>query len=255
MPQEIRYYFDLITALTKKEVKGKYKSTYLGYFWSLLQPLAFALVFFVAFKTVMRIQIEDYLLFLIAGLFPWQWLSNSVNASPLIFLSNASLIKKVSFPRSFVVISQITQEMIHFILSIPIVVLFIFIYEKDLYLSWLWGIPILLVIQFTIVYGLCLIISSLNLFFRDLEKLTNIAFSMIFYLTPILYSETMIPQGYQRWLTFNPFSHLIISWRSLFLHGVTDWPHMLVSFCFGIGIMLMGYLVYRNLSWKFAEVV
>ena len=97
--QRIERLKDLIVELTKKEMKVRYKRSYLGYLWSVLNPLTLALIFFFAFKVVMKVGIEDYPLFLIAGLFPWQFLSNSVNAGVMAFVSNASLIKKTSFPR------------------------------------------------------------------------------------------------------------------------------------------------------------
>src|SRR4030042_1176813 len=107
----IQHYIDLITILTQKEMKVRYKSTFFGYIWSIAHPLAFAFVFFMAFKVVMRIQMEGYAVFLIAGLFPWQWFSNSVNASPMVFLSNASIIKKVNFPRDIIPFAIVLQDM------------------------------------------------------------------------------------------------------------------------------------------------
>jgi lipopolysaccharide transport system permease protein len=89
---KIQHSIDLIIVLTQKELKVKYKNSFLGYLWSIAHPLAFAFVFFLAFKIVMRVEVEDYALFLIAGLFPWQWFSNSVNASALVFLGNASIV-------------------------------------------------------------------------------------------------------------------------------------------------------------------
>src|SRR4030043_1369754 len=182
MNSKIQHSIDLITVLTQKEMKVRYKSTFFGYLWSVAYPLAFALVFFIAFKVIMRIQIENYALFLIAGLFPWQWFSNSVNASPTVFLGNASIIKKVNFPRNTLPFMTVLQDMIHFILSIPVIVLFLFLYQKSPSLSWIYGIPLLLVIQFFLTYGVSLVVSSINLFFRDLERLTSIFMMLLFYL-------------------------------------------------------------------------
>jgi len=124
-----QYYKDLIVALTQKELKVKYKRSFLGYLWSIANPLALALVFYVAFKVVMRIPIENYTLFLISGLFPWQWFSNSVSSSAMVFVGNASLIKKVNFPRESLVIATVLNDMLHFILSIPVIVIFLFFYQ------------------------------------------------------------------------------------------------------------------------------
>lgn len=255
MNLKIQHYFDLITVLTQKEIKVRYKSSVFGYLWSIGHPLAFAFVFFIAFKVVMKIQMEDYALFLIAGLFPWQWFANSVNASPTIFLGNASIIKKVNFPRNIIPLTTVLQDMIHFVLSIPVIVLFIFIYHKSPSFSWLYGIPILLGIQFLMTYGISLIVSSINLFFRDLERLTFIFTTFLFYFTPIIYPETMIPEKYKTLINLNPLVPLMISWRNLFLNGEIELPHLATSLLYALLALALGYIIYRKLSWKFAEVL
>lgn len=255
MNSKIQHYIDLIIVLTQKEMKVRYKSSVLGYLWSVGHPLALAFVFFVAFKVVMKVQMEDYALFLIAGLFPWLSFANSVTVSPSFFLGNASIIKKVSFPRNIIPFTMILQDMIHFLLSIPVIILFMFMYNKSLSISWLYGIPVLLVIQFILTYGICLAISSINLFFRDLERLTGIFMTLLFYFTPIIYSEDMIPKEYSHLINLNPFSLLMISWRNLFLNGSIDFPSLIISSAHSVFVFIAGYAVYRKLSWRFAEVL
>ena len=250
------HYRDLIVILTQKEMKVRYKSTIFGYVWSIAHPLAFAFVFFVAFKVIMRIQMEGYAVFLIAGLFPWQWFSNSVNASPMVFLGNASLIKRVKLPGNILSLTTVLQDMIHFLLSIPVIVLFLFIYHKSPSFSWFYGIPVLFGIQLLMTYGLSLMISSINLFFRDLERLTVILTTLVFWFTPIIYPETMIPERYMKLiLYFNPLSPLMISWRNLFLDGTFVLSMVLVSFTVSLFVFMLGYVVYKKLSWRFAEVL
>ncbi len=255
MNAEVRHYIDLITVLTQKEIKVRYKNSFFGYLWSIGHPLAFSFVFFIAFKIVMKIQMEDYALFLIAGLFPWQWFANSVNASPMVFLSNASIIKKVNFPRNIIPLTIVLQDMIHFILSIPVIVFFMFIYHKHPCFSWLYGIPVLLGTQLLMTYGFSLLVSSINLFFRDLERLIVIITTLLFYFTPIFYPETMIPEKYQPLLNFNPLAPLMIGWRNLFLHGQLEPTSIVVGLSYSVFAFILGHLVYRKLSWKFAEVL
>ncbi len=159
------HYWDLVVVLTKKEIKVRYKNNVLGYLWSIANPLAFALVFYLAFKLVMKVQVENYALFLIAGLFPWQWFSNSVGVSPTIFLGNGSMIKKVNFPKGAVVLAIVLQDMIHFFLSLPVVVLFLFIYGSSPSWSWIYGVPLLILIQTLLTFGVALTLASINLFF------------------------------------------------------------------------------------------
>ena len=251
----IQRYIDLIIVLTQKEMKVRYKSSFFGYLWSIAHPLAFAFVFFVAFKVVMRIRMENYSLFLIAGLFPWQWFSNSVNMSPTLFLGNASIIKKVNFPRNTLLVATVLQDAIHFILSIPVIVFFLLIYHELPSLSWLYGIPFLLGIQFLLTYGISLLVSSINLFFRDLERLIIIFTTLLFYFTPIIYPETMIPEKYKNLLILNPIAPLMISWRNLFLSGTLNPASLMVCLAYSMLAFMIGYLVYRKLSRKFAEVL
>jgi len=255
MNRSIQYKLDLLSILTKKELKVRYKSSFLGYLWSVAYPLAMAAVFYIAFKIVMKIQIENYTLFLMAGLFPWQWFGNSVGTSPMVLLSNASLIKKVNFPRQYLVLTMVTQDMIHFILAIPVIVLFVFIYKLSPHWSWLYGIPLLCIIQFLLTYGFSLILSGVNLFVRDLERLTSIFITLLFYCTPVFYSETMIPEKFKYLIDFNPLSPLMISWRHLFLTGQINNHYLLLSTVYSLGILLAGKIIFNKLSWKFAEVL
>jgi lipopolysaccharide transport system permease protein len=255
MKQSVRYLLDLIIVLTQKELKVRYKNNVLGYLWSVANPLAFAFVFYIAFKTIMKIQMENFALFLIAGLFPWQWFANSISSTPTIFLSNASIIKKVNFPKNIIPLTIVLQDMIHFILSIPVIMLFMGIYHKPIGLIWFIGIPILLIIQFMITYGIALAVSSINLFFRDLERLITILVTLILYFTPIFYPETMLPVKFAPYLKLNPLAPLIVSWRNLFLKNELDVTYLMISFGYGLLFLLLGYLIYRKLYWKFAEVL
>lgn len=251
----IRYYRDLVITLTQKELKIRYKRSFLGYLWSIANPLVLALVFFAAFKIFMKIPIENYTLFLIAGLFPWQWFSNSVNTSATVFVSNSSLIKKVNFRREVLVIAVVLNDMLHFVLSIPVIVIFIFFY--GLKPSWIWiiGIPLLLFVQFIITFGLSIAISAINLFFRDIERIVFIFTTLMFYVTPIIYSEEMVPPEYKALIILNPLSLLMVSWRNLFMHGTLDFKDTALAFMYSFVVAAIGYYIFRRLKWRFAEVL
>ena len=250
-----QYFKDLVFVLTQKEIKVRYKSSWLGYVWSIANPLAFAVLYFVAFRIFMRVQIPNYPLFLIAGLFPWQWFANSINLSPNILLQNVSLLKKVHFPRNILVATMVLNDAFHFILSIPVILLLLLVYGFVPTWLWLIGIPLLVLAEFILVYGLALALASLNLFFRDLERLTVLLVTFLFFLTPIVYSASMIPAGYERLIYLNPVAPLFLSWQELFLSGTLNWPLLVASYLYALISLGLGSLVYWKLSWKFAEVV
>jgi len=250
------YYVDLILELFRKEFKVRYKSSILGYLWSIALPFTQAITFYFAFKFIMRIQIENYTLFLIIGLFPWQWFSNSILASTNALISNASLIKKTLFLRESLLYATVLNDMVHFILSIPIILVVLFIYGKSISFNFLFFFPSYIIIQFLVTSGISLIVSSVNLFFRDLERIVLVSLNILFYLTPILYEEKMIPEEYYHYLLkLNPMFPLIVLYRDLILKNTVNEYYLITSIFQAIIIFLIGYIVFNKLKWKFAEVL
>lgn len=244
---------DLVYILTAKEIKTRYKNNVLGYFWSLMNPLAYALIFYFAFSIIFRFDMENYALFLICGLFPWQWLSNSAVTSANVFLQNSNLIKKAIFPRYIVVVASCLQEGFHFLMTIPIIILFMLVFEVEVNPMLLLVVPVLLVIQFMLVIGLSLIIGTLNVFFRDINYIVQVLFQMLFYLTPILYPLSKIPDEYLGYMMLNPLLPIISCWRDIFLNGTIDLNYLLLAFIYSLVFLVIGLFAYNRLSWKFAE--
>jgi len=255
MRQQIQYYFDLVFTLTEKELKVRYKRSILGYVWSVLNPLLFTIVLYFAFKIVVKVPISNYILFLITGLFPWHWFTNSVSAAPTIFLANVSIIKKVNFPRFLLPMAAVLNDLLHFLFSIPVIVMFCLFYNK--WPSVLWPIFILMnaLVQFILIYGIVLALSTLNLFFRDLEKLISILIMMLFYFTPIFYDDSLVPNKYKIFLLLNPMYSIIDNWRNIFIRSELDFLLYFHSLVYGIVVLIGGVLIFKHLSWKFAEVL
>lgn len=249
----LEYYRDLIFILLQKEFTIRYKNTVLGYAWSVLNPLLFAVVYLFLFKVILNIQIPKYALFLVSGVFFWQAFSNSVYISSGAFVGNSSLIKKSRFPHECIVLAGVLNDLAHFILSIPIIFLMMLHYHIFPTLAWLWAVPVLLATQLFLTYGLALIVANCNLFLRDCERLISIIVMLWFYVTPILYGEDMIP-GTFRYITYaNPVAGLVINWRHLFM-GTPLAPYFFMSsIVWAIVIFGLGYWLYCSLRWRFAE--
>ena len=113
-------YFEILSELTRKELRVRYRNSVLGYVWSVLNPLLMAGVFYLAFGLILKAAVEHYALFLVVGLFPWQWLTNSVGTSANAYIGNASLVKKINFPRSLLPLSTQLHDLVHFIVAPPV---------------------------------------------------------------------------------------------------------------------------------------
>jgi lipopolysaccharide transport system permease protein len=249
----LEHYRDLVVVLLQKEFSVRYKNTFLGYVWSVLNPLLFAMVYWFAFKIILKIQIPHYTLFLVSGIFFWQAFSNSLCSSSMVFIANAGLIKKLWFPRECLVLAGVLNDLMHFVLSIPIILLMMFYYHIAPSLSWIWALPLLLVVQLLITYGFALIIATCNLFLRDFERLISIFVTLWMWLTPILYNEDMVPAKFQ-WMKFvNPIAGIVINLRHLFM-GMPLIPSLFItSILWSLAVFGLGYWTYISFTWKFAE--
>ncbi len=247
--------WDVISVLLSKEIKLRYRGTILGILWSLANPLAFTAVLYIAFKRVLRVDIENYPLFILSALFPWQWLSNSISAAPMLFIANASLIKKLPFPRTTLCAAVVLNDMIHFTITLPLFAVLLFFSTSHLpRVTWLIGIPLLIAAQTALTFAIVIVLATFNAFLRDLDQLVRVILLLLFYITPVLYSVSMVPKNL-RWLLFvNPFSPLMVSWRALLVDSVLS-PYIALALAHALIILVIAVPVYRRAEWKLAEVV
>jgi lipopolysaccharide transport system permease protein len=246
---------DLLLLLTKKEITLRYKRTVLGIFWSLLNPILLAIVFFVAFKYFLKIQMENYTFFFLSGLFPWNCFAASVTMSTGILIGNVNLIKKIRFPRYFLVIAMILAQLVNFLFALPIMVGFSWFYGKGPGISWLLAVPVLIIIQCVATTGICLAISMMNAYFRDMEYIIEVVISLLFWMTPIVYNFEMIPEAYRGYFIFNPLAYLVPAWRDIFISNVIDWGNIGISLGSALIFFFLGILVFQKLGKKLDEVL
>jgi lipopolysaccharide transport system permease protein len=246
---------DLLLLLTKKEITLRYKRTVLGIFWSLLNPILLAIVFFVAFKYFLKIQMENYNFFFLSGLFPWNCFAASVTMSTGILIGNVSLIKKIRFPRYFLVIATILAQLVNFLFALPIMIGFSWFYGKGPGISWLFAVPVLIIIQCVATTGICLAISMINAYFRDMEYIVEVVISLLFWMTPIVYDLKMVPEAYRGYLIFNPLAYLVPAWRDVFMSNLIDWGNIGISLGSALIFFLLGIFVFQKLGKKLDEVL
>ncbi|CAM3455161.1 ABC transporter permease [Rouxiella silvae] len=255
MKYSLGYLLDLATVITEKELKVRYKSSFFGYLWSIANPLLFAMIYYFIFKLIMRVQIPNYTVFIISGLFPWQWFASSTSNSLFSFIANAQIIKKTVFPRSIIPFSNVLMECLHFLCTIPVIIVFLYIYGMSPSWDWIWGVPLIGIAQMAFTLGIALTLSTLNLFFRDLERFITLGIMLLFYCTPILYAGDMIPQQYHWLIDYNPLANMILSWRDLFMNGVINYHEVFMLYGYAVISLLIGSFVFNKLKYRFAEIL
>ena len=255
MDRTTRQQLDLLKLLVKKAITLKYKRTYLGIFWSLLNPLLTALIYFFAFNIIMRFQMEHYSLYLLSALFPWVWFSSSLALCTNVLTSNVSLIRKVIFPKHYLIVSIIIGQLITLICAIPILLGLAYYYGKTPGINWVVGIPPLIILQFFIIYGLAITLSVVNAYFRDMQHIVTVGLNLLFWLTPIIYPLEMIPEKYRSYLLLNPVAYLILSWRDIFLHNTLNWEGFFVAMVIAVIVLFLGTVVYKRLEKGLDEVL
>jgi lipopolysaccharide transport system permease protein len=254
--KSIRQNAELLYLLVQKDLKVRYKSSMLGYVWALANPFLFAFVYWIAFKFVMRVQMENYSIFLITGMFPWIWLSSGIVQATRIYQTNSSLVKKIRLNRSILPLSSVTGEMVHFLFAMPAIIAFLaYAGTHNLHLSWLWQIPLLVVLQLCFIYPLALMFAISNVFVRDVEYLVSVAFSALFFATPMVYPLSMVPAEYQIYFEANPLHALIHGWRSVLLEGSLHLDYMLYCAAFAAFFAAAAFAVHRKFSHRLGELL
>jgi len=219
-----------------------------------VRPLLQGAVLFVVLSKFIRLDVKDYHLVLLAGLFPWTWFQTSLVTAVGSFAANGALIKKVYFPRFVLPLATVMNNGVQYAFSIPVLLLLLAIEGYTPSWTWLVGIPYLLAVQALLIMGIVLFIASLDVYFRDLEHLTDVFVGLIwFYLTPVIYPLEIVPDRYHDWVLVNPMASLIEGWRDLFLRnqvpGIEMWPALL----FAAIIASLGTFSFRKLEGGFAD--
>ncbi|TDX59251.1 ABC transporter permease [Orenia marismortui] len=251
--KEIYRYREMLKNLVKKDLKTRYKGSILGFLWTFINPLIQLIVYSVVFTTVMKINIDNFSIFLFVGLIPWIFFSNSLLVSAGTIISNENLVKKIYFPRAILPLSVVTSGLINLCLSFIIVFIGIIISGIEIEFVVIY-LPLLIIVEYLIVLGFSLMVSALNVYFRDLEHILNSIMAGWFYFTPIIYPLEMIPEEYFGYFFLNPLAPIIVSFKDILYYGRTpDFIMLGISGLTGILMVIFGYSLFQILQKRFAE--
>ncbi len=262
---------ELLRNLTLREVRSKYRRTALGWAWSMLNPIVTALIYTLVFSKFFQAKppignpsgLENFTLFLLSGLLPWNMLAAGLSGSMVGLLGNASLITKVKFCRETIIVATVAACGVTLIIELGVLSLGIWIFGNQVPFAYLPVIAVVIAVQFVFVLGLGLLFSAANVFLRDLQYLTNLGLMAWMYLTPVVYPISFVPErimvfgrtiGLRRIIEINPMTSFVQAYKSclydLRLPTFSMWLGMGTA---AVVSYVVGMSVFNRLQGRFAE--
>lgn len=247
-------YRALVRALVIRHLAGRYRGSLLGFVWSLLNPLCLMAVYTLVFHVYSRFDDSNhYTLFVFCGLLPWVWTQSSLIEGTSSIAGSGHLVTKSMFPAHILPLVSVFTGLAHFLLSLPIFFLFSYLLGGSASWSYLL-LPMVVLIHFCLLYGLVLASSALNVFYRDVQHLIGNVLSLIFFLCPIVYPVTQVPQRFSWTLSANPFAVIVQMYHAILLRG--ERPSFLlveVSVGWAVGCLFVGSVIFQRYRDHLAE--
>jgi lipopolysaccharide transport system permease protein len=263
---EVWRYRELLFNLTVRDLKVRYKNSVLGIGWSLLNPILMMLVFTLVYTVMLgQSNRHDYAAFILCGLLPWYFFSGSIMGGTGSIVNNGYLIKKVYFPRVVLPTSIMLSNLVNFLVALPVYFV----------LSWLLGVrftpyvlflPVVIVVEMIFIEGVSLLLSSANVFYRDVQQVMEVLILAWFFLTPIIWDVNTLPVSkvimgvevpVQR-LTYilNPMASIITTYRDILYYGRSiGWDFFLRTAVTSLIVLVAGFYAFNRLKGRFAEEV
>ncbi len=233
--------------LTTRDLKVRYSTSALGWFWSILDPLVMSGIYWFVFTVVFSRDVgeEPYIVFLLAALLPWMWFTGATSDFTRAFSSQAKLVRSTRIPRSIWVLRLVLAKGFEFVASLPVLAVFAIVAGARLDVHVLLF-PLAVLIQAALLLGIGLIVSPLVVFFRDLERAVKLVLRFLFYASPIVYSSSDLPAELHPWAALNPLTGVFGLYRAAFFPSELDWYAVGVSAALSAGLVVVGALVFRR---------
>lgn len=233
--------------LTVRDLRVRYSTSLLGYFWSILDPLVMSGIYWFVFTQVFERTVgsQPYIVFLLAALLPWMWFNGAVGDCSRAFLREARLIRSTKIPRTIWVNRLVLSKGIEFVASIPVLAIFAIFAGAHLH----WQVvffPLAILLQTVLLIGVGLIVAPLVVFFRDLERAIKLVLRFLFYASPIIYGLDDLPDSIQNIAAFNPLAGIFSLYRSAFFPAQLDWFAVIAGTCVSLVLLAIGILVFRR---------
>jgi lipopolysaccharide transport system permease protein len=248
-------YKELIRNLVVADLKVKYSSSILGFGWSILNPLMMMTVLVLVFSNLMKMDLKSSVVFMLCGLTVWRFFANGTTASLWSVIGKAHLVKKIYFPREVLVFSVAVSNMISILLEFTVFFVIMFFLTQTVHLTVLLF-PVLLLMEFTLVFGMGLILAVTTAYFRDLTQIWEVLLQAGFFLAPVIYSPDTIPKQYLEYYMLNPMARLLTMYRDILIYGTI--PSLYDFAVLGATcaiIFILGYAFFKKNEPRLAELI
>lgn len=251
--KEFISYREMLINIVRRDLRSRYKGSFLGFLWTFINPLLQLIVYSTVFPFILRVQQENYPMFLFVALLPWIYFTASVQGATTSLVAGANLVKKIYFPRAILPLSSIFTNLMNYVYSLVIVFAALLLTGVHLTFNVLW-LPVVLLIESIFIIGLALILSALYVRFRDLEHIVGVVTFVWFYLTPIVFPISIFPDSMSEVIKYNPMVPIIESFRDILLYGKQpEWGSLGYASSIGVILLLIGIIIFRRCEKTFAE--
>jgi lipopolysaccharide transport system permease protein len=277
--KELWKFRELLSMMVRRELSIRYKNSFLGFLWSLVNPMVTVVVMTVVFKYVWSVKIESYSAYILAAYLPFTFFQMSLMDASQSIVSSLTLIKKIYFPREILPLALIISNFIHFVLALGVFFAFLLsaFLRNPKYIPFqptLIYLPLLLIINFVLATGLGLLISSLNVFYEDIKYIISIILYLLFFLCPVMYFSEQIKYSPglkdHPWVYFvyhlNPVAMMVTAYRKVLVASqpveyggvkydaiALDWGLLGITALSSFLILWYGYRTFNRLKWRFVE--
>ena len=252
--KELYAYRQMIFSLVKKDLRGRYKGSVLGFLWTFINPLFQLIVYTVVFSFILKTTIERYYLYLFVALIPWIFFSSAITVGAASVVAQKDLVKKIYFPRMVIPISYVTSCFVNMLLCFIVVFAVVVCTGVGVNFLALLTLPVIMIVEYILALGMALLTSAVTVYFRDLEHILGIISMAWMYMTPVMYDKSIVPDRLLPIFNLNPMTHVIECYRSvLYNKEVPDLTSLLSALSLGVFFLLIGCLVFNKLQRHFAE--
>ncbi|MDA8139712.1 MAG: ABC transporter permease [Desulfobacteraceae bacterium] len=250
--KQLWYYRGFIFGSVKREFQSRYRNSLFGSLWTVLNPLASISIYLIIFSRLMNSRLPGttdsmaYGIYLCSGILTWGLFSDIINRCLNVFVDNANLIKKLSFPRICLPIIIVISAGLTFIIAFGLFLIFLLLAGK-FPARQIWALPVILLIQMSFSVGLGIILGIANVFFRDVSQFIGIFLQLWFWFTPIVYPITILPAFIQKLVMVNPMTHIMAAYQTILVNGSRpQWINLIWVAIFVILLCFVGVRMYQQ---------